>query len=74
MKKKENNAEKAQKKQDKQWEDLHGISRQENQRLLLAGFYEEYDSNSESYRDMKIDEAIRTKEKEMEEEKNEQKN
>ena len=66
--KKENNAEKAQKKQDKQGEDLHGISRQENQRLLLAGFHEEYDSNEEWYRDMKIDEAIRTKEKEMEEE------
>ena len=60
------NAEKAQKEQDKQWEDVHGINRHENQRLLLSGFHEEYGSNEEWYRDMKIDEAIRKKARETE--------
>jgi len=62
------NADKANIEKDKQWEDVHGINRHENQRLLLAGFHEEYDSNEVWYRDMKIDEAIRKKAQETEEE------
>jgi len=62
------NAEEALKENDNKWEDVHGINRHEDNRLLLAGFHEEYDSNEEWYRDMKIDEAIRKKAQETEEE------
>ena len=62
------NAEEALKENDNKWEDVHGINRHEDNRLLLAGFHEEYDSNEVWYRDMKIDEAIRKKAQETEEE------
>jgi len=71
---KKTDAQKALEEKDAKWEDVHGINRHEHNRLLLAGYHDDYDSNEEWYRVMKINEAIRTKEKEMEEEKNEQKN
>lgn len=63
-----NNAQKAQEEKEAKWEAVHGINRHEHNRLLLAGYHDDYDSNEEWYRVMKINEAIKTKEKEMGEE------
>ena len=67
-KKKEIDAKKALEKNDKKWKNLHGINRQDHNRLLLAGYHDDFSSNEEWYMVMKIHEAIRTKKKQKGEE------
>jgi len=54
-------AQKAMEEKDAKWEAVHGINRDEHQRLLLAGFEDEWMCNQDWIRHMKLKKNMEVK-------------